>query len=162
LLAVDGEIGAHAGGGLDPIGVGLALIAGAFWALYILGSAKVGAAVPGQGGLAAATAVGALLMLPLGAQGAAAALTRPDALLLVLGVAVLASVVPYSLELVALRRLPPSVFGVLLSLEPVIATLAGWLLLGQTIGLLSGLAVGVVVAASIGSTRTRSRIRDDV
>jgi inner membrane transporter RhtA len=156
LLGLDGESSTANGvAGLDPVGVALALTAGVFWALYILGATKVGASVPGQGGLAAATAVAALLVLPFGAQGAVAALGRPEVLLLAVGVAVLSSVVPYSLEFVALRRVPPAVFGVLLSLEPAIATMAGWLLLGQTIGALGGLAVGIVVAASIGSTRTR-------
>jgi inner membrane transporter RhtA len=145
------------GGGLDPAGIGLALVAGLFWALYILASRRVGARVPGQGGLAVATAVGALTLLPLGAVGAAHALDRPQSLLLAAGTALLASVVPYSLELAALRRLSPPVFGVLLSLEPAIAALAGWVLLGQPLGPLGAVAVGVVVLASAGSTLSGRR-----
>ena len=140
------------GGGLDPVGVAWALSAGLFWAAYILASARMGAAVPGLGGLAVATGVGALLLVPVGAVGAVHALSRPELLPLVAGTALLASVVPYSLELAALRRLPPPVFGVLVSLEPAIATLAGLLLLGQGIGPVGAVAVAVVMLASAGST----------
>lgn len=139
------------GGGLDPVGVGLGLVAGLCWAAYILASQRVGAVVPGQAGLAVAMAVGALLLAPAGAVGAVHAFTRWDLVLLAAGVGLLASVVPYSLELIALRRLPAAVFGVLLSLEPAIAALAG-LVLGQRIGPVEAVAIGVVVLASAGST----------
>jgi len=142
------------GGGLDRVGVLFALSAAVFWALYILTSARAGALVPGQGGLAVAMALGALVLLPAGAHGAWRAFPDPHLLLLVGGTALLASVVPYTLEFAALRRLPERVFGVLLSLEPAVATLAGWLLLGQGIGVPGLVAVGVVVLASIGSTLT--------
>ena len=142
------------GAGLDSVGVAFALVAAVFWALDILASARVGARVPGQGGLAVAMALGALVLAPVGLSGAARALPDPQLLLLVAGTALLASVVPYTLEFAALRRLPARVFGVLLSLEPAIATLAGWLLLGQGIGMTGLVAVGVVVLASVGSTLT--------
>jgi inner membrane transporter RhtA len=145
------------GPGLDPVGVAYALVAGLFWALYILAGRRVGARVPGHGGLAVATAVGALLLVPVGAVGAAHAVAQPHLLPLVAATALLASVVPYSLELAALRRLPPPVFGVLLSLEPAIAAVAGWLLLGQGLGPAAAVAVGVVVLASAGSTLTARR-----
>ena len=151
LLGV-GETGV--GVGLDPAGVALAAVAGVFWALYILATTAVGAAVPGQAGLAVATAAGAALLVPLGAGGAAAALARPESLLLALGAGVLASVIPYSLEMTALRQLPPRTFGVLLSMEPAIAGVIGWLLLGQHVGALAGVGIVVVVVASVGSTRT--------
>jgi inner membrane transporter RhtA len=153
LLGLQGGTGS----GLDPAGVGLALVAGLFWALYILASRRVGARVPGHGGLAVATAVGATALLPLGAVGAAHALDQPHPLLLAAGTALLASVVPYSLELAALRRLSPHVFGVLLSLEPAIAALAGWVLLDHPLGPLGAVAVGVVVLASAGSTLSARR-----
>ncbi|NHC12410.1 EamA family transporter [Motilibacter sp. E257] len=140
------------GEGLDPVGVVLVLVAAVFWAGYILASARVGAAVPGHGGLAVAVAIGALVLLPAGAHGASAAFTQPDLLLLAAGTGLLASVIPYSLELAALRRLPKSLFGVLLSLEPVVAVLAGWVLLSQGMRPLEAVAVAVVVAASVGST----------
>ena len=113
--------------------------------------------MPGHGGLALATAVGALALLPFGAVGAAHAVERPHSLLLAAGTGLLASVVPYSLELAALRRLPPHVFGVLLSLEPAIAALAGWVLLSQPLGPVGAVAVGVVVLASAGSTLSARR-----
>ncbi len=139
-------------GALDPVGVGLILVAAVFWALYILASSRAGAAVPGHGGLAIAMTTAALVLLPLGLTGAEKAVTSPTLLLLALGTGILASVIPYTLELSALRRLPKRVFGVLLSLEPAAAAVAGWLLLGQPMTWLTGTAVAVVVLASIGST----------
>ncbi|MGY1641893.1 EamA family transporter [Geodermatophilus sp. SYSU D00703] len=163
LLAAAGVVllglAAHggAGPGLDRVGVLCALLAGAFWAGYVLTSARVGAAVPGQGGLAVALAVGALALVPVGAAGATTAAGQPTLLLVGAVTGLLASVVPYTLELSALRRLPPSVFGVLLSLEPAVAALAGWVLLAQPLGAGEAVAVGVVVAASIGSTLCAQR-----
>ncbi|MGY1698138.1 EamA family transporter [Geodermatophilus sp. SYSU D00766] len=163
LLAATGVVllglaaSAGAGPGLDRVGVAFALSAGAFWAGYILTSARVGAAVPGQGGLAVALAVGSLALVPIGAAGAATAVDRPDLLLLAAVTGLLASVVPYTLELSALRRLTPGVFGVLLSLEPAVAALAGWLLLSQPLGAREAAAVALVVLASIGSTISAQR-----
>ncbi|WP_432507100.1 EamA family transporter [Kineococcus arenarius] len=151
-LGGDGE-----GGALEPAGVLLALLAGAFWAGYVLLSARVGAAVPGQGGLAVASVVAGALVLPLGAATAGTALLHPHVLLLGLAAALMSSVLPYSLELVALRRLPERTFGVLLSLEPAIAALVGWLLLSQALPATSVLAVAVVVVASAGATATARR-----
>jgi inner membrane transporter RhtA len=147
------------GGGadLDRMGLAFALLAGGFWAGYILTSARVGAAVPGHGGLGVALGVGALALLPVGAAGAATAVGHPDLLLLGAVTGLLASVVPYTLELSALRRLTPRVFGVLLSLEPAVAALAGWVLLSQPLGAREAVAVGVVVLASIGSTLSARR-----
>ncbi|MEZ0494566.1 DMT family transporter [Kineococcus sp. TBRC 1896] len=160
-VVVLGVTGEHHGGSLDPTGVLLALAAGAFWAAYIMTSARVGEVVPGHGGLAVATAVGALLLVPLGAGGALQALSAPGGPWLAFGTALLASVVPYSLELAALRRLPQRTFGVLLSLEPVIASLAGWALLGQRMTPLGGVGVALVVLASAGATATTGRSRRD-
>ncbi|PRY12068.1 EamA family transporter [Kineococcus rhizosphaerae] len=156
-VVVLGLTGEHHGGSLDPVGVTFALLAGACWAAYILASARVGRVTEGHGGLAVATAVGALALVPFGASGALHAVSTPHGLLLALGTAVLASVVPYSLELAALRRLPQRTFGVLLSLEPVIASLAGWVLLGQGMTVLGGVGVVLVVAASAGATWTAAR-----
>jgi inner membrane transporter RhtA len=102
-------------------------------------------------------AAAAVVLLPVGAPGAAAVVGRPDLLLLALGTALLASVLPYSFELVALRRLPAGVFGVLLSLEPAVATVAGWLLLGQPAGRGDAAGVALVVLASVGSTLSAHR-----
>jgi len=142
----------HGRGGLDPVGIALALVSAAFWALYIVAGSRASAAVPGRSGVAVAMTAGALVLLPFGALGAAHAVGRPGPMLLALGVALLASVVPYTLEFAAMRRAPRRVFGVLLSLDPALATLAGWLLLGQHSSPVAIAAVAVVITASVGST----------
>jgi inner membrane transporter RhtA len=140
------------GAGLDPVGVTFALISAAFWALYIVAGSRASAAVPGRGGVAVAMTAGALVLLPFGTIGAWHAVGRPGPMLLAFGVALLASVVPYTLEFAAMRRAPRRVFGILLSLDPALATLAGWLLLGQRTSLVAIAAVAVVITASVGST----------
>ena len=142
------------GEALDPLGVTFALVAAVFWGLYVLASARVGRLVPGQSGLAIAMAVGALAVLPLGATGAMTGLTDPRLLGLAAITALLASVLPYTLELSALRTLPRHVFGILLSLEPVIALLAGVVLISQEATPLRVLAAVLVVGASVGVTLT--------
>jgi inner membrane transporter RhtA len=112
----------------------------------------VSAAVPGRGALAVAMTAGALILVPFGARGAAQIASAPHLMPLAFGMAMLASVVPYSLELAAMRRAPKRVFGILLSLEPAVATMAGWLLLGQHASADALAAVVIVVAASAGST----------
>jgi inner membrane transporter RhtA len=144
--------GGGGGGGLDPLGVAFALISAAFWALYIVAGSRAGAAVPGRSGVAVAMTAGALVLLPFGALGARHVVGRPTPMLLALGVALLASVVPYTLEFAAMRRAPRRVFGILLSLDPALATLAGWLLLRQHSSPVAIAAVAVVITASVGST----------
>jgi inner membrane transporter RhtA len=144
-------------GHLDPLGVVLAAGAGASWVGYILLSARTGRNMPGLDGLALAMAVGTLAILPFGIATTGAVLVRPDVLLLGAAVAVLSSTIPYALELTALRRLPAATFAVLMSLAPAIATIAGLLLLGQTFTWVGAVAVGLVVAASIGAVRTTPR-----
>jgi inner membrane transporter RhtA len=143
--------------GLDPLGVLFALIAAVFWGTYVLASARVGRDVPGQGGLAVAVGIGALAVAPLGAGGVVTAVAHPSLLLLGTATALLASVLPYTLELAALRRLPRNVFGILLSLEPAIATIAGAVLLSQVPSAYGIGAVVLVVAASAGTTLTAQR-----
>jgi inner membrane transporter RhtA len=155
LLGLDSALGAT----LDPVGVVLALVAGAFWAGYVLTSARVGQLVPGAGGLAVALVVATLVVAPLGAPGALGAFGDPLLVGLALATALLASVVPYTLELSALRRLPAPVFSILLSLEPAFAALFGWLLLGQESGVLRTLAIVLVIVASAGVTLTGRRRR---
>jgi inner membrane transporter RhtA len=150
VLGWAGRAGAGSGG-LDLVGVLFALAAAAMWALYILTGARAGAAVPGRGGLAVAMTVGTLLLLPLGACGAARALARPALVLVAVGTSVAASIVPYTLELAALRRIPRHVFGILLSLEPAVAALAGWLLLSQHLGPLALAGILATVLAGAGS-----------
>jgi inner membrane transporter RhtA len=154
-VATLGLVGQHGGGHpLDPAGVACALVSAAFWALYIVAGSRASAAVPGRGGLAVAMTVSALAMAPFGASGAGHVAGRPHLLLLALGTALLASVVPYTLELAAMRRTPRRVFGVLLSLEPAVASLAGWILLGQRTPLIAIPAIAVVILASVGATLT--------
>jgi inner membrane transporter RhtA len=142
---------AAAGEPLSLAGVAFALISAAFWAMYIVTGARASAAVPGRGGLAVAMAAGALVLLPFGARGASHIAGQPHLMPLACGMALMASVVPYSLELAAMRRAPKHVFGILLSLEPAVATLAGWLLLGQHAAPAALAAVVIVIAASTGS-----------
>ncbi len=139
---------------LDPVGVGLALFAGICWGAYLLLSARTGAVFSGGGGLALAMAVAALVALPAGLSQGGVDLLQPALLLSGLVVALASSVIPYSLELEALRRLPPGVFGVLMSLEPAVATLAGLLILGQDLGALQVAAIARVIVASAGAAAT--------
>jgi inner membrane transporter RhtA len=145
------------GGSVDPVGVVFAFAAAACWMAYIYLSKRTGAAFPGGSGLAIAMAVGALLVLPAGVIRAAGALAEPDLLGLELVVALASSVLPYSLELVALRRLPEAVFGVLMSLDPAVAALAGFVVLGQDLGLRDVLAITMVVVASAGAASLSHR-----
>jgi inner membrane transporter RhtA len=131
---------------LEWVGILLALAAGGFWAAYIVLSGRTGALFPRLEGLAIAMVVATVVTLPLG-LGSVPRWT-PEILLKGLGIAVLSSVLPYSLELLALRRLSAKVFGILLSLEPAAAALAGLVVLGQGLAPTQLLGMGLVVAAS--------------
>lgn len=146
-----------AGGDVGWSGVLFALAAGALWASYILLSAALGDRTSGGGGLAIAMAFGGVLMIPVGIAEAGATLLQPSVLAAGFGVAMLSSVLPYSVELEALRRIPPRVFGVLMSVEPAAAAFAGLIVLGQVMHAAQWAGVICVVAASIGATRTARR-----
>jgi len=142
--------------GLDPLGIVFALIAGGCWAAYILLSARTGRAFPRGTGLALAMCVAAVLLIPFGIPVGGDALLDPTVIALGAAVAMLSSAIPYSAEFEALRLLPEHVFGVLLSLEPAVASLAGFLVLDQDLGVreLAGIAlVTVAVAGAVASTR---------
>jgi inner membrane transporter RhtA len=141
-------------GGSDVLGLTLALVAGVCWAAYIVLSARVGRTFPGGGGLSLAMAFAALLVLPVGIADGGSALVRPEIIASGFGVAMLASALPYSLELEALRRLPQHVFGVLMSIEPAVAALAGLVVLGQELGARQLLGIALVVFASAGAAST--------
>lgn len=145
-------LGLHSGGAAPLGGLLLALVAGGCWAGYIVCSARLGGLVPGTGGLAVSLAVGALLVLPFGASGAGAVLHRPALLIGGTAVALLSSVIPYGLEINALRRLPTRVFGILMSLEPAAAAIAGLLVLGQHLPMVGVIALVLVTLASAGVT----------
>jgi inner membrane transporter RhtA len=155
-------LGGGLGPSLDTLGVVFALGAGAAWAAYILLNTRVGQAFAGGEGLALAMVFGTAVLIVPGTIDAGDSLLDPDLLALGLGVALLSSVIPYSLELEALRRMPSRVFGVLMSLEPALAALAGFLVLGQDVRPVEALAIALVVAASAGAARTAREPRPPV
>jgi inner membrane transporter RhtA len=144
-------IAAPGAGDLDALGILYALIAGAAWAAYILLSARTGRAFPGGTGLALAMCVAAALLVPVGVGAAGDALLDAEVLLVGAGVAVLSSVIPYSAEFEALRLMPEHVFGILLSLEPAVAALAGYLVLDQDLGPRELAGIAFVMAATAGA-----------
>jgi inner membrane transporter RhtA len=146
-------LAAPGGSSLNATGVILALVAGMFWAAYILLSARIGRVFPGGTGLALAMVVAGVLVLPFGIAEGGSDLLRPEILAAGLAIAVLSSLIPYSLELEALRRLPPHVFGVLMSLEPAVAAVAGLLLLGEVLKANEWAGIALVIMASAGATR---------
>ena len=154
LLAAGGValLGLGSGFTVPVSGLLLAFSAGLCWAGYILASAHLGTLVPGTGGLAVALAVGAVLVLPFGASGASAVLDHPSLLLGAVAVALLSSVLSYGLEINALRRMPTRVFGILMSLEPAAAAVAGLVVLHQRLGLREVVALLLVSLASLGVT----------
>lgn len=142
------------GAGIDTMGLVLALAAAACWAAYILLAQRATAHFEGSEGLALAMVAGALVPLVPGIAEAGSTLLQPQWLALGAGVALLSSVIPYSLETEALRRLPANVFGVLMSIEPAVAAIAGLIVLGQSLSGRDVVAIGFVVAASVGVSRT--------
>ncbi|SMD20739.1 EamA family transporter [Lentzea albidocapillata] len=152
VLGVREYTGAH----LDLIGVALALFAAAFWACYVLAGRKVATAGLGIGGLAGASLIAAALTLPYGLSAAGATLFEPRILLLGTLVALLASAIPYALEIKALRTLEASTFGVVLALEPAAAALAGALLLGQHLSVISLGGMALVITAGVGAALRRA------
>ena len=141
-------------GHLDAVGLAFAAGAAVSWAAYILATARAGSDFPNLDGLAVATAIGAVVTAPF-----AAVAVNPDSALRwqVLGlgaiVGVMSSVIPYSLELISLRRLPPETFAILTCLSPVVAAVAGWLMLGQQLAVTGYVAIVLVTVASIGAVR---------
>lgn len=138
---------------VDRVGIALSLAAGVFWASYIVIGKRLGATWPLGRGLALSMALAALLVAPMGIVSGGSDLADPRLLLLGFVVAILASVVPYVLELAALRRLKTSTFGILMSLGPAVAALCGAIFLSQALGPVELLAIACVVVASIGANR---------
>lgn len=148
------------GADLDPVGIGFALTAGVGWACFILLARRVGRRLPGNDGLTIAMIIAAVTMLPLVAPVTGVLLADPWLLLIGLGVALLSTSIPFTLEFRALQRLSTRTCGVLVSLEPAVAALVGAVLLQQHIGTRGMVAVGCVVAAAIAVTlsdRSRSQ-----
>lgn len=158
MIVLGGE--AVAGGdGLDPLGVVYALVAGLFWVGYIIFSGQVGQKIPGTGGLAMAMLLGAVVIVPVGGGEAAGIIDHPDLIGFAVVTSLLASVLPYTLELAALRRLPGSVFSVLVSLEPAFAAAAGLILLDQQLTGWRAVTIVLVISASAGITWSQNHQR---
>jgi inner membrane transporter RhtA len=147
-------------GGADPIGVAFALGAAACWAAYIVLTQKVGDAVSGLAGLSISMPVAAVVATVVAGPGVVGRLT-PELLLTGLGLAILLPVVPFSLELLALRRLTTGAFGTLMALEPGFALVIGFIALHQAPQPIAVLGVGLVVAAGVGAERSGARIPAD-
>lgn len=158
VLALAGILALTRGavGGLNGLGVALALTAGCLWGTYILLNARLGRAFEGSTGLTLAMCVAALAALPIGVAGGGR-LLNPASLALGSAVGMLSSVIPYSVELEALRRIAPPTFGVLMSLEPALAALAGFLVLGQNLGIRALIGIALVVVASVGASRATTK-----
>jgi inner membrane transporter RhtA len=150
LLGLEGERGVAVSGIL------LAAGAAVFWALYIVASSRLGATgVRGVDGLAVAMVVAAVLVVPFGASAATASVVaNPQIVAVFVGIAVMTSAVPYALEFIALKSMPTRVFGILASLGPAVAALAGFVVLGQVLTLQQIVAIAVVIAASAGAVMT--------
>ncbi|CAK16261.1 threonine/homoserine exporter RhtA [Pseudomonas entomophila] len=146
----------QAGGGLDPVGAAYALGAGVCWALYILYGQRAGA----ENGIQTAAlgvVIAALFVAPIGIVHAGSALLTPALLPVALGVAILSTALPYSLEMVALTRMPARTFGTLMSIEPAFGALSGLLFLGEQLTLWQWLAILAIITASIGATLSMKR-----
>ncbi len=152
LLAPVGS-GHTAHGASALVGLAFALAAGLAWALYILLSRATGRAFPGTSGLTIAMVVAAVAITPVGAVTGGAVLLRPQVLATGLAIGLLSSVIPYSLELDVLRRVPARIFGIWMSLEPAVAALAGLVMLGQSLAAREWIAIGCVMVACAGAAR---------
>jgi inner membrane transporter RhtA len=158
LLARGGGTHSHgsvpgAGHGAMLAGLAFALLAGLAWAAYIMLSRATGRRFPGSSGLAIAMVVAAVAITPVGVAAGRGALLRPGVLATGLAIGLLSSIIPYSLELEALRRIPARVFGIWMSLEPAVAALVGLVILGQALGVREWLAIGCVMVACAGAAR---------
>lgn len=145
---------------VDALGFGLALLTGGCWALYIVSTAATGRRWAGVDGLAVASTIASLAIAPFAVATAGARLLEPRLLVLGALVGLLSSVIPYSLEMTALRTLPPRVFGILMSLEPGVAALVAAVLLREWLTPLQLLAMACVTAASVGAARTTREAED--
>lgn len=144
---------------LDPFGIAMALAAGGCWAGYIIYGQKAGAALNGGRAAALGMVVAMLVALPVGLVDRGLGLWQPSVMWIALLVGIFSSAIPYSLEMIALKRLRANTFSILMSLEPAIATLMGWLFLKEILGPLELLAVGCIIAASLGSALTSQKSR---
>jgi inner membrane transporter RhtA len=147
--------GSPAGGGhgTDLVGLAFALLAGASWAAYIILSRATGRRFPGTSGLTIAMLVAAVVIVPVGVAAGRGALLRPGILATGLAIGLLSSIIPYTLELEALRRVPARVFGIWMSLEPAVAALVGLVMLGEALAVSQWAAIVCVMVACAGAAR---------
>jgi len=143
-----------AGGGADALGVLLALTAGACWAAYILIGGRVSRMIPGGAAVAIGMMIATVVAVPVAVTTGGFARLTPRLFAAGIGVALLSSAIPYTLEMIALKELPARTFGIIMSLEPAVAALAGLVFLHEVLSLRQWVAVTLVIAASTGSTLT--------
>ncbi|WP_343238213.1 EamA family transporter [Streptomyces sp. SID13031] len=155
-------VNGHELSAVNWLGVGFAALAGALWACYILLSAETGRRFAQLDGLALAMVISTLITAPAGLITAGSELLHWHSLAIGLAIAVLSSVLPYSLETLALRRMKPVVFGILMSIEPAVGATAGFLILGQRLAAIQLAGMACVVAASIAITRTSRSEAPDI
>ena len=148
----------HAQTGIDPTGTLFALGAGACWALYIVFGQKAGAAY-GPQAVALGSVIAAIIVVPVGIAEAGATLLSAAALPYGLAIALLSTALPYTLEMIALTRLPARTFGILMSVEPVFGSLFGWVMLNEVLTSKQWTAIGLIILASIGTTWTATAQR---
>ncbi|CBA29436.1 threonine/homoserine exporter RhtA [Cronobacter turicensis] len=141
---------------VDPLGAACALGAGVCWAIYIIAGQKAGAE-HGPATVAIGSLIAAVVFVPIGAVAAGEALWHWSVLPVGLGIAILSTALPYSLEMTALTRLPTRTFGTLMSMEPALAAFTGMIFLGETLTLVQWLALLSIIIASVGSTLTLRR-----
>ncbi len=156
LLPLHGGVGR-----IDPWGVVFALVAALCWGAYIIVGQKISLRVDGTKAVALGMTVSSLLIVPIGVVHAGAALFAPMTLLWGLGAAMVSSAIPYSCEMWALKRVPAKTFSLMMSLEPAAGALMGFLLLGEHLTPLQWLAIGLVIAASAGSSLTARAAPDE-
>jgi inner membrane transporter RhtA len=142
---------------VDLVGVGFALGAAVAWGCYIIAGQAAGRSLPGGSVLAWGMCFANLVSLPPALWSQGSGLFRMDILPLAFGIAIFSSALPYTLEMIALRRLPPQTFGTLMSVEPAVASLVGYLILGEKLSLVQGCGLVAVMAASLGASRTSRR-----
>ena len=167
-MAVLGAESVIGGADLDPLGMLYALVAVGFWVGYIIYSAQVGQRIPGTGGLAVSMVLGAVLLAPVGAHGAfvgvsggdGGLISQPGLFWFAAATSLLASVLPYTLELIALRRISGAVFSILVSLEPAFAAAAGLILLDQELTAYRAVTIVLVICASAGITWSQHHYRE--
>lgn len=154
-------LGGEGSTALDLLGVVYALIAGVLWGLYIIVGQKVGDRVHGGKAVALGMAFSTIFTVPIGVAFAGASLLSPAILLYGVGIGILASAIPYALEMIALKAMPAKTFGLMMSLEPAVAALLGLVILHELLTPLQWLAVALVIIASAGSSLTAKRGSND-